>query len=453
MVLRLILFFFTVLFFSGLDAQVELPPEEADKHYTNLLVFKIQQQQGRILPRKQKDMPPEQRCLLFFPDQLKNPKFSINARSYPIRITLPHHFNSWAFRKECILPFVHAHLTARTGLRTPLRDIWISAAILHEILEPGILYGAAGYGVLPYARTMTAHGFSPSPENILNSSMDDFYGEFTSAARMEWCELLMRQALKKIPLLEKEIMQNPRLTPAQKFENIIFPEQEEQKNTVFNRSGMTLDEWFFANNSSVMLGRGIPAAVPWIEEQFREILHSLQAVLKTPDPAQGQIKSSPAPKQSAPNSAKKTGSKKKTRKMPRPRIITANDKIKESLLSREELQAIANAETKLNRLAMDSPDLIALKLYRYIKALRQFRDHPTDKNNLRLLRQEETEVYVSLTERADLERALKAAEQRLIPPGIRFALTLQTVRPQRSDLPLLKKAEKLMDHFEKDFMP
>ena len=53
MVLRLILFFFTVLFFSGLDAQVELPPEEADKHYTNLLVFKIQQQQGRILPRKQ----------------------------------------------------------------------------------------------------------------------------------------------------------------------------------------------------------------------------------------------------------------------------------------------------------------------------------------------------------------------------------------------------------------
>ena len=139
--------------------------------------------------------------------------------------------------------------------------------------------------------------------------------------------------------------------------------------------------------------------------------------------------------------------------MPRPRIVTAKDKINSALLSNESLRELSQAETKLNRLAMNSPEQIALKLYRYIKALRQFRENPTDKKYLDLLRQEESEVYISLTERADLEKALRAAEQRLIPPGMRFALTLQTVRPTKSDLPLLQKAENLMDHFEKDTRP
>lgn len=407
---RLIILSAAVLSFSGLKAQINLPSEEADKHHTNLLVSRIRQQVGKIVPRKIKGMPPEEQCIIHFPGPLENPDFNIRASAYPIRIFLPHHFGKWVFRKEYLLPFVHAHLTARTGIREPLKDIWVSAALIQEIFEPGAVYGTSGYGNTPYARAMLAHGAAPSPAVILNSSMDDFYGKTSSSARAEWCSILMKQALKKNIPFEQELMRNNKLTPAQKLENHLFAKEKTQKKKkVFSPKQTLTGDWLFSAASAMVLGRGIPAAVPWIEENFQEIFLAIHPDLKIPE------------------------------------------KESKKGLSNDAVKNLMQAEIKLNHLAMKSPEQIALKLFRCAKAIRQFRENPYDKKNLQNIRNEEHTLYETLSERADLEYTLRLAEQRLIPPGTRFALTLNSIDPEQTEIPLLKKANQLMDHFEKDF--
>ena len=159
----------------------------------------------------------------------------------------------------------------------------------------------------------------------------------------------------------------------------------------------------------MVLGRGIPAAVPWIEENFQEIFLAIHPDLKIPE------------------------------------------KESKKGLSNDAVKNLMQAEIKLNHLAMKSPEQIALKLFRCAKAIRQFRENPYDKKNLQNIRNEEHTLYETLSERADLEYTLRLAEQRLIPPGTRFALTLNSIDPEQTEIPLLKKANQLMDHFEKDF--
>ena len=100
---------------------------------------------------------------------------------------------------------------------------------------------------------------------------------------------------------------------------------------------------------------------------------------------------------------------------------------------------------------MHAPERIALKLFRCSNAIQQFRIDFKNTEKLNLVHQEEKTLYLTLSERADLELVLKKAEQRLIPPGARFALTLKTAAPTVPEIPLLQKANQLMDHFEKDF--
>ena len=407
---RLIILSAAFFVYSGLNAQISLPPEEADKYHTKLLVSRLKQQLGKIVPRKHKDLPPEQQCIVHYPGSLENPGFSIRADAYPIRIYLPHNFYSWALRKDCLLPFVHAHLTARTGIREPLKDVWLSAALIQEIFEPGTVYGTAGYGNMPYARAMLAHGYVPAPALILNSSMDDFYRDFFSAARTEWCSILLKLALKKNALREQDLVKYNNLSPAQKFERLLSEkEKTPKKKNLFTEKLSLSDDWFYSAASAMILGRGIPAAVPRIEEKFQTILNSIQPYLKLPENNTGKG------------------------------------------LDNETVKHLVQAEIKLNQLTMIVPDRVSLKLFRYVKAIRQFRKDPCNKNNLHTLRVEEQAVFEALSERADLEYSLRLAEQRLIPPGTRLALTLRAAAPKHPDIPILQKANQLMDHFEKDF--
>jgi hypothetical protein len=72
---------------------------------------------------------------------------------------------------------------------------------------------------------------------------------------------------------------------------------------------------------------------------------------------------------------------------------------------------------------------------------------PTQKAIQQVLAEEKA-LYSALSDRAAVELALKQAEQRLITPGMRFSLTIQTVSPVNHDIPLLKTAHSLMDRFE-----
>ena len=411
---RLTVIAFVLFSSSALVAQIDLPPEEADKHHTELLIHKINQQLGRIVLRKHKNSLPEQKCLIFFPGNRIDPEFRIIAKSYPIRIYLPHDFSKWAFNKENLLPFVHAHLTAKTGLKKPLKDIWISIAIIQEIFVPGAIYNASGFGNYPYARAVLAHGLIPSVETILNSSMDDFYGQYTSAARAEWCSMLLKQTWKYANLWERELLQNSDLSPSLRFERMINAEQKTQKKKkLFTPQAKNIQEWFFANCSAMLLGRGIPAATPWLEENFREIVLSIQPDLKIP----------------------------KKEKKDQKKLVLNNETIKK----------FSQAELKLNTIAMKAPEQIALKLVRFAKALRYFRDNPADKNALQTVFAEEHAVYEALSERNVLENILRKAEQKLIPPGERFALTLRLIKPEAPEIPLLRTAQKMMDRYEKEF--
>lgn len=405
---RLTILSFTLLTISQAAAQTLLPPEEVDKYRTNQLISRIDQLVGRVVSRTLPGIPPRLRVSIDFPGSEEQPEFSINTKRSPIRITLPHGFRNWAFQPEMIFPFVHTHLSARAGSRTPLRDAWITAAIIYDIYEPGFLYGSSGFRYTPYARTMLAHGCVPPLNEILDSRLPDFCEQFSSAARMEWCALLLRQTAKKTTALEQILFRNKNLLPSERYERVLSAPEKKEK-TFFGEKGRSSQEWFAAACTRSVLGRGIPAAVPLLEESFDDIMSEIHPLLKVPDVKKGK---------------------------------------KTPVLSNETKQALARAEMKLNLLALIAPEQAALKLYRCAGNIRDFRLNPPTANAIKKILSEKKAFYTALSERAALEQALKQAEQRLITPGMRFALTLQAAAPVKPDVPLLKKAHSLMDRYE-----
>ena len=405
---RLIICSFAALTFSQAAAQVLLPPEEVDKHHTNQLISRINQLVSRIVPRTISGIPTEQRVSVDFPDREEQQAFFINTKRSTIRISLPHGFNRWAFQPETIFPFVHTYLSAKTGSKIPIRDAWITAAIIHDLYEPGTIYGASGFRYTPYARAMLAHGYAPSVKELLDSRIPDFYEQFSSAARMEWCALLLRQTTRRVPSFEQFLFRNRNLLPSERFEKILSAPAKKGK-TFFGENGRSRQEWFTEVCTRSVLGRGIPAAVPLLEESFSGIMEEIHPLLKVPEVKKGK-------------------------KVP--------------VLSNETVKALARAEMKLNFLALIAPEQIALKLYRCAGRIREFRLNPPTANAIKKILAEKRALYTAFSERAALELALKQAEQRLIPPGMRFALTLQAVAPAKPEIPLLEKAHSLMDRYE-----
>ena len=103
---------------------------------------------------------------------------------------------------------------------------------------------------------------------------------------------------------------------------------------------------------------------------------------------------------------------------------------------------------KLNFLALIAPEQIALKFYRCAASIRDFRMKPPTQEAIQQVLTDKKASYAALSDRAAVEYALKQAELRLIPPGKRFALTIQAVSSVNHDIPLLKTAHSLMDRFE-----
>lgn len=396
-------------------AQMELPQEESEKNAANMLISHVQAQTAKVFPRRYRRLPPELRYQLKHPKNNENPVFSINRNSYVIQIVLPRNFYQNVMQIKTIFPLIHTCVSARLGQRTPIRDQWITAALLSELFDPGIFQNANGYGNNPYSRTMLAHGIAPDLISLLNSQEDDFSGGAYSAAKLEWCHLLMDLCSSHPVSLEQSIVASQKADPAEKFRRILYPAlNSHKKNQTVSLDPESMQKWFLSKLTEKVLGRGIPASVPYIEKEFRTAMEPLRSVIRIPD--------------------------KKEQK---------NDS--EQNLTNEENQELAAAERRLNRLGLIAPEQIALKLFSCAKALREFRFLPTSKQNVQAVLQEESEVYRSLTVRAALEQTLQNAEQRLIPPGTRFALTLQAVTPVKPELPLLKKAHSLLDHFEKDY--
>ena len=385
-----------------------LPPKEVDKHRTNLLISRIDQQVGRIVPRNLSEIPPEQRVTIDFPESNEQSQFYIDTKRSPIRISLPHGFEGWAFQSETIFPFVHTYLSARAGSKSPLSDVWITAAIMYDLYESGVLYGASGFKYSPYAKTMLAHGCAPDVKNILDSQLTDFYEQFTSAARMEWCSLLLKQSFRRTNSFEQILFRNRNLQPSERFEKLLSAQDKKGK-SFLGTKGLSLQEWFENACTKSVLGRGIPASVPWIEESFSSIMDEIHPHLNVPKVKKGQ---------------------------------------KNPVLPNEAVKALAQAEMKLNFLALISPEQIALKLYRCAGSIRNFRQNTPTQKAIQQILNEKKVLYAALSDRAAVELALKQAEQRLIPPGMRFSLTLQAVSPVNNDIPLLRKAHALMDRFE-----
>ncbi len=405
--------FLLVLAAPLLNAQIGLPQEEADKYHTNLLVSRIRQQTARIVPRKTIGLPRELSIRIQYPGQNENPDFSIKLNRTPLLVVLPHNFSSWAFKKEYIIPFVHTYLSARTGSRLPVNSIWITGAILHDIYEPGALYGTAGYGNTPYARALLAHGIAPDLKTILNTSFSDFYGLSSSSARMEWCALLLKKVSVKENLAELLIRQSMRSSNADAFEKTVFPALNPPKKNAAGSTGtISMQDWFLQICMDDVLGRGIPAACPWIEMQFTEIMAQIHPILK-------------APKKNPDNTP--------------------------GNFSEEEIAAMTRAEQKLNQLGLKSTEQIALKLFRCARSIRNFKLSPHNLESLPALKQDEQAVYTALSERVALEARLRSAEKTLLPPGSRWALTMKAIARKNADLPLLSRANSLLDHFEKEF--
>lgn len=396
-----------------------LPRAESDRIYVKALSSRVSQHVARVIPRKTAGLPPEQKCSLIYPKAGKDPDFHITRHGSVCEIHLSRELAGWAFRPDTVLQFFNAMLSARAGSPVPLSEIWIAAGLVQEIYEPGVFYDAAGYGYHPCARVMLAHGIAPSVETVLESEPGDFLEGFHSAVRMDWCSILLALCTRRNDAVFLEKYLQAKGTPRiRKFEQTLFPDPGDHKKKIFSaRNGKSADEWFRQEASKMILGRGIPASVPLIGERFPEIMEKPLLVAK-----------------------ELSAEWKKEKK----------DGKKEKLLPEEAVLVFTEAETELNRLALLSPEGPALKLFACAKALHAIRTGQIGDDPEAPLKDACAGVYAALSERAALESALKRAEQRLIPPGKRFALTLRAVAPKREDLPVLKHANLLLDRFEKD---
>ena len=214
-------------------------------------------------------------------------------------------------------------------------------------------------------------------------------------------------------LAELLIRQSMRSSNADAFEKTVFPALNPPKKNAAGSTGtISMQDWFLQICMDDVLGRGIPAACPWIEMQFTEIMAQIHPILK-------------APKKNPDNTPGK--------------------------FSEEEIAAMTRAEQKLNQLGLKSTEQIALKLFRCARSIRNFKLSPHNLESLPALKQDEQAVYTALSERVALEARLRSAEKKLLPPGSRWALTMKAIARKNADLPLLSRANSLLDHFEKEF--
>jgi len=59
------------------------------------------------------------------------------------------------------------------------------------------------------------------------------------------------------------------------------------------------------------------------------------------------------------------------------------------------------------------------------------------------------QVYITMANRAALEKKLAEAEKKYIPPSVRHGLSFSAAESVHEDMKLLDQAEKLMDKYEK----
>ena len=379
-----------------------------DRAKADFLISRVRQLTGRVIPGKSGLIPKELEWNIKFLSTEDHSELRITKTAAGYQLYLPGNFNQWAFRPENSLMIVNTALSARAGSNELLQEPWITAALIHKIYETGSLYGTAGYGNDPYLRTMLAYGIAPETESILNTSFPALLSGISAANTMEWCALLMELSLAKHPqdVLERYLAENKKFSRLERFQTAVHPgKRKEQSKSVFRQTNLSLDQWFLSQAISKVLSRNTPAAVPWIEKQFQEI--SRETDILTQD-------------------------------------IT-NKKLTD--IQRSDLLKIIN---KIHFLAAASPENIALKLFSYADQLILLRKHTEGELPLPEITKAEQLVWTALSERADLEHRLKTAELRLIPPGTRLALTIQTVTPVQPHIPLLKKANELLDRFEKD---
>jgi hypothetical protein len=290
-----------------------------------------------------------------------------------------------------------------------LQEPWITAAAIHNIYESGVLYGSDGFGEIPFARTMLAYGLSPEPEQILNTDFLSLLSGFSASNSVEWCAVMMDLCTHKRSsgILEQYVLENPELSGADRFKKIVLPKLESDITKKQQKSEpLTFSQWFRTRAAIKYLGRSTPAAAPWIEKEFLQY-------------------------------AAQTGT------------LIRNQKEKQQL-SEQEREIWMQHISKIQQLAFLAPEKISLNLSRYSEHLFDYMKKPDDPGILKKITETEEKTWELISGRTALEHALKSAEQRIIPPGKRFFLTMKVLSPVQPDIPLLKKANELLDRFEKD---
>lgn len=380
-----------------------------DQQYTDLLVSKAGQQVRRAVPRKAV-LPQELQCTVLRSEET-SPKINVSTTRKGYKITVPENFNSWAFQPDNALLFLNTFLSARLGRRDLSKETWISAALVHEIYEPGIFYGYSGYGEKPYTKTLLAYGFAPPVKHIFENTPSDFQNGAYSTIQMEWSVILYSICQKNDGPGSIERYFSESGSPQERFAKHIFSQNSSvqgKRKLSFSRE-QSLQEWFYQKATNELLSRSTPASIPRIEREYSEISKELRTFLNRKN----------------------------------------EQKKEEFTLSEEDILQLSRISVQLNRLAAIAPEKISLQLFRFGHFLYQLRNEHPGKNWEAKIASHEQAVYLAMNERVAVETFLKQAEQKLIPPGVRWAATVKAVSPSPQEIPLLIRADQLLDRFEK----
>lgn len=375
-----------------------------DSYHTQTLALRFRTVVRTALPRTSDRLKPEILCSFHVPPPDGEGTFGLVRKNWSRReITFPAHFNAWADDAKCLDLFVRWSCLARLGFapedqeRVP--NNWVFAALVRRTATEEWNFRSSRFGRFPAAYAFASHGIFPALKDIVSSApvASDGYARMVYE---EWAQLLFDLCSRsgairdgRLELWLTDLIRNPEADRYALFERHILKNLEAYGKKRFGRFVMTgdsfdPDKWFRRETEKLLLSRFLPISLSYLETAYRQ-------ALRLPRKDGGTIT-----------------------------IRELAETMEKGPLPLDSQLALSESIIRLTELAYTAPPLVFSPFSALVDEISQFRTSGKTETTVARLDAAEQKFLEALERQALTDMILKEAEQRHVPFGRRYTLSL-----------------------------
>lgn len=392
-----------------------------DSYYSQTLALRFRHLARTALPRITAGLSAEIPCSYLVPPPDGKGTFGLVRKGWGRReITLPERFESWADDPVKLDQFVRWSCLARLGFppekAEELPDSWIFAALARKAVTENWRLRSSRFGRFPAAYALASHGVFPEMKDIVGIAPSPSDG-FSRMIYEEWAQLLFdlctRSGAVKKGLVERyltELVRNPAADQNALFQSVFLKHVAAYGNRRYGRFVQTdrvfdVDKWFRRETEKILLNRFLPMSLNYLETSYRQTLNL-------------------PGKDGNPVSIFELA-----KRMRGPLPLDLQLALSESVIRQTELLYMSAPQV--------TPAFAAL-----IEEISRFRNEGGTEQSAERMEKAEKRFLLSLEQQALVERILREAERKHVPPGERHSLNLQ---PNASMAPITDPAMEVLD--------